>query len=76
MTWREIGEDENTKTWISQEWKEFSRWSKNIFHNLWRAIIWLKIEISSKIADKSFKESNILKFEDKILINSIHERIN
>ena len=31
LTGRKRGEDGNTKTWISQEWKELFRWNKKIF---------------------------------------------
>ena len=36
--------------------------TKNTFHSFWKAIIWWKMKILSKIADKSFKEirSNII----------------
>ena len=36
--------------------KSFLDEIKSSFHSFWRAIIWLKIEIWSKIEDKSFKE--------------------
>ena len=32
----------------------------NIFHSFWRAIIWLKIKIWSKIADTSFKKVQLV----------------
>ena len=51
-------EDGNTKTWISQERKELFRWNKKHLHSFWRAIIWLKIKIWSKIADTSFKHTS------------------
>ena len=50
------GEDENTKVWISQEWKDLFRWNKKHFsHSFWRAIIWWEIKIWYKIADISLK---------------------
>ena len=33
--------------------KNFVAEIKNIFHSFWRAIIWLKIKIWQKIADRS-----------------------
>ena len=36
--------------------KRFLDEIKNIFHSFWMAIIWLKIEIWSKIVDKTFKQ--------------------
>ena len=39
------GEDKYTKIWISQERKELLDQIKNIFHSLWKDIIWWKIKI-------------------------------
>ena len=45
LTWRKRGEDGNTKTRISREWKKsFLDEIKNVSHSFWRAIIWLKIK--------------------------------
>ena len=45
LTGWERGEDGNTKIWISRQPKSFLDEIKNIFHSLWRAIIWLKTQI-------------------------------
>ena len=55
LTRRKIGEDRNTKIWISQEQKELFRLNKNNFSKFLKGYHLVENKKLIKIADTSFK---------------------
>ena len=60
LTGRKRGEEENTKTWISQERKELFRWNKKHFSYFLKGYHLVINKNLIKIAGTSFKDDQVL----------------